>query len=143
MLQATPDPELEAVGRCMHAHAQAPYSRFSEGAALRSAPGRVFGVCNVAKTSLPLRLCAEACAHAAMIAAGERTLAAVLLVADAQAQIPPCGGCRQRFAELAGPEGPVTVITLQGAALTVALGTPLPQAFGREQSAGLCRGALP
>lgn len=127
-----PDPELEAAARAVRAHAYAPYSRFKVGAAIRTAAGSIHAGCNVENLAYPQGTCAEAGAIAAMCAAGERVIAAVLVIADAPDPVPPCGGCRQKLSEFAGPDVPVTMMTTDGAHRTLTLGQLLPGAFRPE-----------
>ncbi|MCC6001528.1 MAG: cytidine deaminase [Pararhodobacter sp.] len=110
-------------------NAHAPYSGFAVGAALRTASGAVFIGCNVENAAYPEGSCAETGAIAAMVAAGERDIVEVCIVADSPAPISPCGGCRQRLAEFAGPDVPVTMATLSGQTVTAPLGDLLPLAF--------------
>ena len=127
-----PDPQLEAAARAVREHAHAPYSRFKVGAAIRTTSGAVYPGCNVENLAYPQGTCAEAGAIAAMCAAGERQIVAVLVIADAPDPVPPCGGCRQKLSEFAGPEVPVTMMTTDGAARTMTLGELLPGAFRPE-----------
>lgn len=127
-----PDPELEAAARAVRAHAHAPYSRFKVGAAIRTTAGSIHPGCNVENLAYPQGTCAEAGAIAAMCAAGERQIAAVLVIADAPDPVPPCGGCRQKLSEFAGPDVPVTMMTTDGAHRTLTLGELLPGAFRPE-----------
>ena len=112
-------------------NAYAPYSGFRVGAALRSAGGQVFVGCNVENAAYPEGLCAEAAAIAAMVAAGEREIAELLVVAEGLDPLPPCGGCRQKIAEFAGPDAVITMATLSGATRAMRLAELLPAAFGR------------
>ncbi|MCC5993111.1 MAG: cytidine deaminase [Rhodobacteraceae bacterium] len=109
--------------------AHAPYSGFAVGAALRTASGRIFAGCNVENASYPEGICAETAAIAAMVAAGERAITEICIIAESAEPISPCGGCRQRLAEFAGPELPVTMATLDGMTITHKLGELLPLAF--------------
>mgnify|MGYP000385448682 CR=1 FL=1 len=84
-------------------NAHAPYSGFKVGAALRSVEGRVHLGCNVENVAYPEGTCAEAGAIASMIAAGDREIREVAVIADAPTPVSPCGGCRQKIAEFAGP----------------------------------------
>lgn len=124
-----PGQTLLDTAREARAQAHAPYSGFAVGAALRSGSGRVFAGCNVENASYPEGICAETAAIAAMVAAGEREIAEVCIIADSAAPISPCGGCRQRLAEFAGPELPITMATLSGKTITHELGELLPLAF--------------
>jgi len=111
-------------------NAYAPYSGFKVGAALRTATGAVFTGCNVENVAYPEGTCAEAGAIAAMCAAGVREIAEMLVVADSPSPVPPCGGCRQKIAEFAGPEMRITLANLGGARLEMTVAELLPGAFG-------------
>ena len=121
--------DLLEAARAAFDHAHAPYSNFRVGAAVRAATGRVFAGANVENASYPEGNCAEASAIAAMIAAGERQITEALLVAASERLCTPCGGCRQRLAEFAGPEVPIHLCDPQGLRQTVTLGDLLPLSF--------------
>ena len=115
--------------RAVRAHAYAPYSGFKVGAAVRAASGRVYAGVNVENAAYPEGTCAEAGAIAAMVAAGETVLTGVAVIADCPDPVPPCGGCRQKIAEFAAPDVPVTMATLAGKVLVRRLDELLPGAF--------------
>ena len=110
--------------------AYVPYSEFKVGAALRTSSGAVFIGCNVENVAYPEGTCAEAGAIAAMCAAGERAIVELFVVADSPRPVPPCGGCRQKIAEFAGPDVHVTMASLTGAREVVRVADLLPGAFG-------------
>jgi len=110
-------------------NAHAPYSGFKVGAAMRSVEGRVHLGCNVENVAYPEGTCAEAGAIAAMIAAGDRRIAEVAVIADSPAPVPPCGGCRQKLAEFASGDVVVTMATTAGATLSMTVADLLPGAF--------------
>jgi cytidine deaminase len=110
-------------------NAHAPYSGFKVGAALRSVEGRTHVGCNVENVAYPEGTCAEAGAIAAMIAAGDRRIAEVAVIADSPAPVPPCGGCRQKLAEFAAGDVVVTLATTRGATLVTTVAELLPGAF--------------
>ncbi|MCY4208484.1 MAG: cytidine deaminase [Roseovarius sp.] len=118
------DKALEA-----RAKAYAPYSEFKVGSAIRSSSGKIYVGCNVENASYPEGTCAEAGAIAAMVAAGDREIAEVAVVAGGAEPVSPCGGCRQRLAEFAKGDVPVHMGTLDGAAITRTMAELLPGAF--------------
>jgi homotetrameric cytidine deaminase len=124
LLLDAPEALLRAAEAAMH-NAHAPYSRFKVGAALRAAGGGIYAGANVENASYPQGQCAEASAIGALVAAGERKIAAVAVVAEQMEVCPPCGGCRQRLAEFAEPRTPVHL----GASYTTTMGELLPMAF--------------
>jgi cytidine deaminase len=109
-------PEIETLveaARRVREHAYAPYSRFAVGAAARTASGRVFTGCNVENASYGVSLCAERAAIAAAVAAGEREIVALAVVADTARPVPPCGICRQTMVEL-NPKMQVILCSISG-----------------------------
>jgi cytidine deaminase len=109
--------------------AYAPYSGFKVGAALRCADGSVHVGCNVENAALPEGTCAEAGAIAAMVAAGQRDIVEVLVVAGGPDLVTPCGGCRQKLVEFAPAQTPVILADLAGQRVRTTVGDLLPGAF--------------
>ena len=118
--------------RKVRERAWVPYSRFKVGAAIRADSGAVYAGCNVENVAYPQGTCAEAGAIAAMVAGGDTRIREVVVVADSSTPTPPCGGCRQKLREFAGPEVTVTMATLDGARLTMTMDQLLPGAFGAD-----------
>ncbi|MEO1549403.1 MAG: cytidine deaminase [Pseudomonadota bacterium] len=114
-------------------NAYAPYSGFKVGAAIKTVDGTEFGGCNVENVAYPEGTCAEAGAIAAMVAAGYTEIAEVLIVADSETPVTPCGGCRQKLAEFCKPGVPVTLANLEGPMKTMTLTELIPGVFDREQ----------
>ncbi len=121
--------------RTVRENAYAPYSKFKVGAALRAADGTVYTGINVENVAYPEGTCAEAGAIAAMCAAGAREIAEVAVIADAPAPVPPCGGCRQKIAEFAGPDVVVTMGTMDGKILEMTVAELLPGRFTTDHMA--------
>lgn len=115
--------------RTVREHAYAPYSNFKVGAAVKTPDGEVFTGINVENVAYPEGTCAEAGAIAAMCASGARTIAEVAVIADAPSPVPPCGGCRQKIAEFAGPDVVVTMATMDGATRAMTVAELLPGRF--------------
>jgi cytidine deaminase len=122
--------DLFAAAAAARANAHAPYSRFAVGAAVRTASGRVFAGANVECASFPEGWCAETSALAAMVAAGEREVVEVLVIAEHPEPVTPCGGCRQRLAEFARGSTPVRSAGPGGERARWTLAELLPAAFG-------------
>lgn len=110
-------------------NAHAPYSGFKVGAALRAPGGAVYVGANVENASYPQGQCAEASALGALVAAGEREIAAAAVVAERLELCPPCGGCRQRLAELGRPQTPVYLGRPGGPRQTFTVAELLPFSF--------------
>ncbi|MFO1215437.1 MAG: cytidine deaminase [Burkholderiaceae bacterium] len=123
---------LLQAARAARRNAYAPYSHFAVGAALLDEQGRVHAGCNVENAAYPQGLCAEAGALSAMVAAGGRRVAALLLVGEGPSLLTPCGGCRQKLREFAAPDTPVLVADAQGIRQGFTLAQLLPHAFGPE-----------
>lgn len=113
-------------------NAYAPYSQFKVGAAIDSTEGNRHLGCNVENVAYPEGTCAEAGAIAAMIAAGDTRIAAIAVIADSPKPVPPCGGCRQKIAEFADADVPVTLATTNGQSVTLTVGDLLPGSFSSD-----------
>ena len=127
-------PLLEAATK-VREHAYAPYSHFKVGAAIRATSGQIYTGCNVENVAYPEGTCAEAGAIAAMVAVGETRIIEVLVIADSPAPVPPCGGCRQKLAEFAAPETPVTLATTDGKTQLTTVAALLPGVFSAAHMA--------
>ncbi|MFV0307872.1 MAG: cytidine deaminase [Desertimonas sp.] len=125
--------ELFEAALAVRRNAHVPYSKFPVGAALRTADGRVFVGCNVENASYPEGTCAEAGAISAMVAAGERQIAVMVVVADGDGVVTCCGGCRQKLREFAAADTPVHAAGPEGVRATFTVGELLPASFGPEQ----------
>jgi homotetrameric cytidine deaminase len=113
--------------------AYAPYSAFPVGAALRDETGALHSGANVENGAYPQGACAEASAIGALITAGATKILEVAVMADTEL-ITPCGGCRQRLSEFAGPEVRVHLCGPDGIHRTVTLGELLPLSFDLDHA---------
>ena len=130
------DELLKAAERARR-NAYAPYSGFRVGAAVRTGDGRIHAGCNVENVAYPEGTCAEAGAIAAMIGAGgARDIAEVLVVADCDPPVTPCGGCRQKLAEFGRADTPVHLAAPSGIRVSTTLGALLPGGFGAAHLEG-------
>ncbi|MEM9320186.1 MAG: cytidine deaminase [Pseudomonadota bacterium] len=116
----------------VRANAYAPYSNFQVGAAILSIEGNTYVGCNVENAAYPEGTCAEAGAIAAMVAAGDRAIAEIAVIADSPKPVAPCGGCRQKLAEFSSADTPVTLATTTGARLETTVAALLPGAFDAD-----------
>ena len=76
-----------------------PYSHFAVGAAVRTAGGKIYSGCNIENGSYGLCNCAERTAIFTAVAAGEREIDTICIVADTTGPVSPCGACRQVMSE--------------------------------------------
>jgi cytidine deaminase len=116
--------------RVVRERAYVPYSGFRVGACLESEDGKLHLGCNVENAAYPQGQCAEASAIGVMVAAGSRKIKSIVVMGGGEELCSPCGGCRQRLAEFAGPKTPVHICGPEGLRQTVTLGELMPLAFG-------------
>lgn len=124
--------DLFAAASQARERAYAPYSNFLVGAAIRSRSGAIHAGANVENAAYPQGSCAEASAISAMVLAGERQIAEILVVGAGPDLVTPCGGCRQRIREFARPDTPVHIAGLEGWRRSFTLDELLPCSFGPE-----------
>jgi cytidine deaminase len=127
---------LFGAARAAQENAYVPYSRFKVGAAIMTPAGTLYTGCNVENAAYPVGACAEASAISAMVTAGERVIAAILVVGDGPALVTPCGACRQRIREFAGASTPVHIAGPEGPRATFTLADLLPHSFGPDHLQG-------
>jgi cytidine deaminase len=75
--------------------AQARYSGFKVGAALRTNRGEIYTGCNIESSSYGLSLCAERVALGTALSVGETQFDFIAIVGSKDEYCPPCGACRQ------------------------------------------------
>jgi homotetrameric cytidine deaminase len=131
LAQGAATDRLVNLARGAMARAYAPYSHFAVGVALRDDAGGLHAGANVENASYPQGQCAETSAIGALIAGGGHAIAEVAVMADTEL-ITPCGGCRQRLAELGGPDVPVHLCGPEGIRRTLTLGDLLPHSFSKD-----------
>ncbi len=121
---------LLSAARAVRLNAYAPYSSFLVGAALLADDGKIYFGCNVENAAYPEGTCAEAGAIAAMIAGGAKRIQRIAVVADGQALVSPCGGCRQKLVEFGDKDVPVYLAKSTGpVGATHTLAELLPASF--------------
>lgn len=109
-----------------------PYSRFPVGAALLTDDGRVYAGCNVENIAFPEGWCAETTALSHFVMDGGGKITEIAVTAAKMDRITPCGGCRQRLAEFAGPDAKLHLCDQDGVVETLTLAEILPHAFDTD-----------
>jgi cytidine deaminase len=123
--------DLFDAAKKVQANAHVPYSRFKVGAAIRTPSGAVYAGCNVENAAYPVGNCAEASAIASMVGHGETSIADILVIGPGEALCFPCGACRQRIREFAGPQTRIHMWNANGTAReTFTMEELLPRSFG-------------
>ena len=113
--------------------AYAPYSKFLVGAAMLDEHGMIHSGCNVENAAYPEGTCAEAGAIAALAISGARKIMEVAVVGAGSGLVTPCGGCRQKIREFAGPDVKIHVCDDGGnIKRTFTLEELLPSSFGPD-----------
>jgi len=135
MLDETLRQQLLDQARRAREHAYAPYSRFTVGAAVLTATGRIFSGCNIENASLGATICAERVAIFRAVAAGHRDLTALAVIADTPEPVAPCGLCRQVLAEF-NPDCLVLMANTAGRTRLANLKELLPLAFRWPEGQG-------
>ena len=110
-------------------NSHSPYSNFKVGAAVLTPSGETFSGCNVESAAFPLGQCAEATAIGNMVTQGQNRIEHIVIASPNDEFCFPCGGCRQKIAEFAPDETPVTMVSQTGQVFETTIGELLPNAF--------------
>lgn len=129
----TPEDKLFHLASEARNKAYVPYSKFAVGAAVLSSDGSYYGGCNVENVSYPCGTCAEAGAIAAMICGGSQKIAKILIIADAQQLITPCGACLQRIKEFSDSQTEVLLAAPDGIKQRLTVAQLLPHDFDNSE----------
>jgi cytidine deaminase len=113
------------------ASAYCPYSKFPVGAAALSSSGKIYTGCNVENVSYGLTICAERNAVFAMVADGDRDLAAMVIYTPTEIPPSPCGACRQVLSEF-GPDAKIVSVCDGSGRINSSVRELLPAAFGPD-----------
>ncbi len=109
-----------------------PYSNYAVGAAILDEQGRIHAGANIENAAYPQGWCAEATALGAMVMAGGKQAVAVLVTGPGPDVITPCGGCRQKLREFAGPDLKIIAGDPGGIRQEWTLEELLPHSFGPQ-----------
>ena len=125
------DNDIIALAIAAKANAQALYSNFRVGAALKTSEGRVSTGCNVEASSYSLTICAERVALGKALSEGETSFTTIAVATDTDSFCPPCGACRQLLMDYA-PDLSVILINRSGQTREMTLKELLPEAFTKD-----------
>ncbi|MHC5251777.1 cytidine deaminase [Listeria kieliensis] len=109
--------------------AYVPYSNFPVGAALVTKDDEVILGANIENASYGLSNCAERTAIFKAVSEGKREFEKLVVVADTDGPVSPCGACRQVISEFCKPDMPVVLTNLKGDVAEVTVADLLPGAF--------------
>lgn len=126
--------ELVVCALDAQAHAYAPYSKFTVGAALLTRGGKVYKGCNIENKSFSPTVCAERVAIFKAISEGENDFEAIAVVGSYKDGTykhfcAPCGVCRQVLSEFCAPDFKIILGDDSGDCEVHTLAELLPQAF--------------
>ncbi|WP_170007707.1 cytidine deaminase [Bacillus fonticola] len=109
--------------------AYVPYSKFGVGCALETEDGKVYSGCNIENAAYSMCNCAERTAIFKAVSEGETRFRTLVVVADTERPVSPCGACRQVMSELCQPTTTVILANLKGEMLKTTVNDLLPGAF--------------
>ncbi|MCA1032589.1 cytidine deaminase [Bacillus timonensis] len=112
--------------------AYTPYSKFKVGAALRSKDGQIFHGCNIENAAYSLCNCAERTALFKAYSEGVRDYDLLVVVADTEGPVSPCGACRQVISELCDPDMEVILTNMNEQIQKLTVKELLPGAFSSK-----------
>jgi cytidine deaminase len=121
--------QLSALAFNAQKNSHSPYSNFKVGAAVITPTGEAFAGCNVESAAFPLGQCAEATAIGNMVSQGHKRISHIVIASPNEEFCFPCGGCRQKIAEFATDDTPVTMVSKKGETYNTTIGELLPNAF--------------
>lgn len=122
--------DLAAALPALLTRAYARYSNFTVAAAVIDENGVAHLGVNVENAAYPSGTCAEQTAIGAMVTAGGRGIAKVLIAAGSNAVVQPCGACRQRIAEFASDTCEIVSVQDGRATRRTPFWSLLPDSFG-------------
>ncbi|MRH43532.1 cytidine deaminase [Aquibacillus halophilus] len=109
--------------------AYTPYSKFKVGAALRTTDGKIYHGCNIENAAYSMCNCAERTALFKAYSEGDKSFDLLVVTADTERPVSPCGACRQVISELCSPDMKVILTNLQNDILETTVAELLPGAF--------------
>ena len=111
-------------------NAYVPYSKFKVGASLLTEDDQIYVGANVENASYGLSICAERNAIFKANADGKRKYKALMVVAETEGPVSPCGACRQVMTEFGDYK--VYLANLKGDIKETSTYELLPYSFDKE-----------
>jgi cytidine deaminase len=112
--------------------AYTPYSKFQVGAAVLTKDQHVFQGCNIENASYGLANCAERTAIFKAVSEGQKEIATIVVVADTDGPVSPCGACRQVMAEFCDQDTKIILANLKGEKVETTINELLPGFFSSK-----------
>lgn len=112
--------------------AYVPYSKFKVGAALLTEDGKVYHGCNIENSAYSMTNCAERTALFKALSEGDKNFKTLVVIADTNRPVPPCGACRQVISELCSKDMTIVLTNLKGHIQEITVEELLPGAFSPE-----------
>lgn len=112
--------------------AYVPYSKFKVGAALLTTTGKVYHGCNIENAAYSVTNCAERTALFKAYSEGDTKFEKLVVIADTERPVSPCGACRQVISELCPKDMTVILTNLKGDVQEMTVEELLPGAFSPE-----------
>jgi cytidine deaminase len=109
--------------------AYVPYSKFKVGAALVAKDGQIFHGCNIENAAYSMTNCAERTALFKAYSDGITEFDTLVVTADTDGPVSPCGACRQVISELCDADMEVILTNLKGDIQRITVKDLLPGAF--------------
>lgn len=126
-MQALLDQAIEARKK-----AYTPYSHFQVGAAVLTKDNHVYQGCNIENASYGLANCAERTAIFKAVSEGNKEIDTIVVVADTDGPVSPCGACRQVMAEFFDHDTKIILANLNGEKVETTIDELLPGSFSAK-----------
>lgn len=127
------DKYLELYDKAIKAskNSYSPYSKFSVGASLLTDDGKIFVGTNVENASYGLTMCAERNVLFSAYANGykKNNIEALLITANTNKPVSPCGACRQVISELVNNNTIIVLTNLKKEMIECRIDELLPYSF--------------
>ena len=125
-------PEWIQAAKEAQGHAYVPYSHFSVGACLVTEDDQMITGVNIENASYGLTNCAERTAVFKAVSEGIHSFKHLVVIADSEEPIPPCGACRQVLREFCPRDMPVTLVSKTGETRQMTIEQLLPYSFSKD-----------